>query len=57
MIKAVELAKLLNCSESTATKKIAQMNQELKEQGYMTIRGSIPISYVYKRFPIKEEQS
>ncbi len=51
-----DLAELLGCSEPTATKLIAQMNDELKEKGYLTIRGSIPREYAYKRLLISEHQ-
>jgi hypothetical protein len=56
-IKAVELSRLLDCSISKATKLITEMNEELKQQGYLTIRGSVPRDYAFKRLLIKEEQS
>jgi hypothetical protein len=56
-IKAVELSRLLDCSISKATKLITEMNEELKQQGYLTIRGSVPRGYAFKRLLIKEEQS
>lgn len=52
--KAVDLAKLLGCSHSAASKLITQMNQELKDKGYLTIRGSIPKEYAHQRLMIKE---
>jgi hypothetical protein len=54
-IKAVDLAQLLGCSVSAASKLITTMNQELKDKGYLTIRGSIPKDYAYERLRIKEE--
>lgn len=39
--KADEVSKLLNCGKSTAYKIMRQLNNELKEKGYMT--------YLWKR--------
>ena len=47
---AKELAEALGCSESLAYKYIRQMNAELTQQGYLTVRGKIPKSYADKRF-------
>lgn len=47
-----ELANLLGCSEPTASKLITKMNKELEDQGYLTIRGSIPREYAFKRLLI-----
>lgn len=40
-----DLSKLFDCSKSYAYKIIAQMNHELKEQGYFTIPGKVPRAY------------
>lgn len=53
-LKAAELANLMGCSTSAATKLIATMNEELKKEGYLTIRGFVPVRYAYKRLNIKE---
>lgn len=53
-IKASELASLMGCSQSAATKLIATMNKELQNKGYLTLRGSIPVKYAYERLNIKE---
>lgn len=47
---AKDLQELLGVSESKAYQYIRQMNAELKSEGYLTIRGKIPSSYVSKRF-------
>lgn len=39
--KADEVSKLLNCGKSTAYKIMRQLNNELKEKGYMTISGDM----------------
>lgn len=56
---AQELANLLNVSESKAYKLIKQMNEELEEKGFLTIRGKIPVAYVQERFffGVSEEQA
>lgn len=53
-LNAVELSNILGCSQSAATKLIAKMNTELKAQGYLVIRGSVPSKYAYERLYIKE---
>lgn len=47
---AEELADLLRISKSTAYVHIKQMNAELENEGYLVVRGKIPIAYVEKRF-------
>ena len=48
--KAKELAELLDISESKSYQLIRQMNEELKEKGFLTCRGRVPAAYVQKRF-------
>jgi len=50
MYNAKDLVGLLQISESKAYQYIRQMNDELDEKGYITVRGRVPISYVEKRF-------
>lgn len=47
---AQELAELLGVSESKAYQYIKQMNAELTQQGYLTVRGKVPKAYADKRF-------
>lgn len=47
---ARELAELLGVSESKAYQYIKQMNDELKEKGFLTVRGKIPVAYAQQRF-------
>lgn len=47
---AQELSEVLGVSVSLAYRFIAQMNAELKKDGYITIRGKIPKAYADKRF-------
>lgn len=47
---AQDLHELLSVSESKAYGLIRTMNEELQAQGYLTVRGRVPVSYVKKRF-------
>ena len=47
---AGELAELLGVSESKAYQFIKQMNTELAQKGFLTVRGKIPRTYADKRF-------
>ena len=47
---AKDLQELLSVSESKAYELIRTMNEELQSQGYLTVRGRIPVAYVKKRF-------
>ena len=47
---AQDLKDLLMVSESKAYGLIRQMNDELQDQGFLTVRGRIPVAYVEKRF-------
>lgn len=50
MYNARELAEVLGCSESKSYQLIKLLNEELQKDGYLIIRGKIPIGYVNKRF-------
>lgn len=50
MYTAQELSNVLKVSESQAYKLIKGMNEELKNAGYLTVRGKVPAAYVSKRF-------
>ena len=50
MLNAKGVMELLGVSESKAYTYIRQMNEELARDGYLTIRGKVPRSYVEKRF-------
>ena len=47
---AKELGEVLGVSESKAYQLIKQMNDELQEQGYLVVRGKVPVAYVNERF-------
>ena len=47
--KADEVSELLNCGKSTAYKIMRQLNNELKEKGYMTISGNVNRAYLFSQ--------
>lgn len=47
---AKDLCVLLGVCESKAYQYIRQMNVELSEKGYLTVRGKVPKAYVEERF-------
>ena len=49
-MRAEEVAKELGISKSFAYKLIRQLNQELREQGFLTISGRINRDYFQERF-------
>ena len=47
--KADEVSELLNCGKSTAYKIMRQLNNELKEKGFITISGRLNKQYFMER--------
>ncbi|MBQ8804162.1 MAG: hypothetical protein IJZ53_11045 [Tyzzerella sp.] len=47
---ANELAEVLGVSISKSYAYIRQMNEELKQKGFLTVSGKIPVAYVEERF-------
>ena len=47
---ANELAEVLGISVSKSYEYIRQMNEELKQKGFLTVRGKIPVAYFQERF-------
>lgn len=56
-VTAQEVRKLLGVSKSKSYEIIAQLNQELQEKGYLTLRGKVEKRYLYERFRIAESES
>lgn len=46
---AEDLSQILNRSENFCYKLIRQLNQELEEQGFITVRARVPVKYFEKR--------
>lgn len=47
--KVTDVMTLLECSSSFAYKIIRQLNEELKAEGYITVRGKVPKGYFEKK--------
>ena len=47
---AQDVAELLGVSISKSYAYIRQMNEELKEKGYLIVRGKVPAAYLHERF-------
>lgn len=45
-----DIKNLLGISESKAYKIIQQLNKELKEKGFITIAGRVPIKYFKEKY-------
>lgn len=50
LLTASEVADILECSENMAYKVIRDLNEELKSQGYYTLRGKVSRKYLNERF-------
>lgn len=46
-----ELAQILSVSKSKATSIVRELNQELEAEGYIAIRGKVPIQLAREKFP------
>lgn len=49
-ITAQELAPIVGISVPNAYARIKQLNDELKQKGYQTVAGKIPIAYAKEKF-------
>lgn len=52
-ITCKEVQEITGVSQTKAYDIIRQLNAELKEQGYLTIRGKVSRKYFYKRYGIE----
>ena len=50
LLNVKEVQTILHVSESKAYGIIRSLNQELREQGFLTVRGRVPEQYLKKRF-------
>ena len=50
LIGAAEVKQLLGVGNNRAYEIIRQLNAELEQKGYLTIRGKIPKAYLLERF-------
>ena len=49
-LKAADICELLEVKQTSAYEIIGNLNKELEEQGYLTLRGKVPTKYFVKRF-------
>ena len=49
-LKAADICELLEVKRTSAYEIIGNLNKELEEQGYLTLRGKVPTKYFVKRF-------
>jgi transcriptional antiterminator len=56
-IHAKDLMTLLGVSEYMAYKIVRDLNKELAEEGYIILKGKIPINYLFNRLGISKATS
>ena len=49
-LKAADICELLEVKQTSVYEIIGNLNKELEEQGYLTLRGKVPTKYFVKRF-------
>lgn len=54
MITAAEVAGIMDCSERYGYMIIKQLNQELEQKGFITMRGRVSRKYFYERTGLME---
>ena len=54
-LTALEIAKILNCSIARGYKTVRELNEELEEKGYKTMRGRTSKIYFERRFGLNED--
>ena len=48
-LKAADICELLEVKQTSAYEIIGNLNKELEEQGYLTLRGKVPTKFFVKR--------
>jgi len=51
-LKVADICELLEVKQTSAYEIIGNLNKELEEQGYLTLRGKVPTKYFVKRFVV-----
>ena len=54
-LKAADICELLEVKQTSAYEIIGNLNKELEEQGYLTLRGKVPTKYFVKRLYEEED--
>lgn len=55
LVKVNEVCELLGIGEGMGYKVIRDLNAELRQKGFITIQGRIPLDYVRERFGLDNE--
>ena len=53
LLRATEVQEILQICNSSAYSVIKELNQELEEKGFRTVRGKVNKSYLYERYGIE----
>ena len=56
LLRATEVQEILQICNSSAYNVIKELNQELEEKGFRTVRGKVNKSYLYERYGIEVEK-
>ncbi|MBS6927193.1 MAG: hypothetical protein KH152_01585 [Finegoldia magna] len=56
LLNVTQVQELLSVPESTAYKIIRDLNAELKEQGYIVLRGRVEEKYLKERFRLDDRK-
>jgi hypothetical protein len=56
MMSAIEVAKIMDCSERHGYKLIQVMNEELKAKGYIIRAGRVPRKYFFERVGLEDQE-
>ena len=54
--KVNDVMQMLECSATYAYKIIAVLNENLQEEGYITVRGKVPKAYFKKKMCLEEDE-
>lgn len=55
LLRVKEVSKILGINKNRAYNVIRALNNELKEQGYQTIRGRVNKAYLYQRLDLNKD--
>ena len=53
LLRATEVQEILQICNSSAYNVIKELNQELEDKGFRTVRGKVNKSYLYERYGIE----
>lgn len=56
MLTVEDIKRIFKVEDSTAYKIIRETNIEMKKQGYLTVRGRINPSFIYKKYGLEVDK-